>query len=183
MTTRILALCGSLRAKSYNRMALDHAVEVAGDHGAEISVGDIADVPLYNQDNEKQPPDAVVRLGEQIARADAVLIVSPEYNYSVPGVLKNAIDWVSRLPDKPFAGKPVALMGCSMGAQGSGRMQYHLRQVLLSISAVALNKPEVMIGSCHEKFDDTGKLTDDKAAEMIGRLVDGLVDWHRTLAG
>lgn len=182
MTTEILALCGSLREQSYNRMALEHARHIAGDHGARISVGDISAIPLYNQDNEEQPPAPVSTLGKEVADADAVLIVSPEYNYSVPGVLKNALDWLSRLPDKPFANKPVAIMGCSMSPQGSGRMQYHLRQVLLSINAVALNKPEVMIGSCHEKFDDQGALTDDKAKEMIGRLLDGLTDWQRTLS-
>ena len=182
MTTRILALCGSLREESYNRKALAHAMEIAGDHHANIEVGDFSDFPLYNQDDEEQPPAAVTRLAEQVANADAVLIVSPEYNYSIPGVLKNALDWLSRLPDKPFAKKPVGLMGCSMGPQGSARMQLHLRQVLLSINAVALNKPEVMIGTCHEKFDDNGKLTDNKAAEMIGRLLDGLVNWQRTLA-
>jgi chromate reductase len=156
----VLGICGSLRAKSFNHSALRAAAELmpAGMH---LSLADYADVPLFNQDVQDQGmPAAVTRLAEAIRAADAILIASPEYNFSVSGVLKNAIDWVSRVPGLPFKDKPVAILSATMGPLGGGRHQYELRKILGSQDALVLVKPEVFIGLAQTKFDADGKLTD-----------------------
>lgn len=182
MAIKILGICGSLRKASFNRMALNVVVEEGQKQGHAFEVAAIDEIPLYDADLQASGfPEAVVRLGEQVADADAVIFVSPEYNYSVPGALKNAIDWVSRLPNQPFAGKPVAIMGASMGGIGTARMQYHLRQILVFLDARPLNKPEIMIGAAHERFDSEGRLNDDKTREMIGKLLESLNDWTAQL--
>src|SRR5215468_3679831 len=125
---KVLGICGSLRKGSFNRMALRVAQELAP-AGMKVDVADISGFPLYNEDVRAQGfPPPVQTFRDQIAAADALLFVTPEYNYSMAGVLKNAIDWGSRPPDQPFDGKPVAIMGASMGLGGTGRAQYHLRQ-------------------------------------------------------
>ena len=116
--------------------------------------------------------------------ADAILIVTPEYNYSVPGVLKNAIDWASRpYGDSAWTGKPVAVMGASVGTQGTARAQYHLRQTFVFLDMYPLNKPEVMIANAAQRFADQGNLTDEKTRELIGQLLASLVAWTRRLKG
>src|SRR5262250_1775125 len=156
----VLAICGSLRAGSYNKAALRTAVELKPP-GMTIETADIGSFPLYNEDVRAQGfPPPVERFRDQIAAADALLFVTPEYNYSVSGVLKNAIDWASRPPDQPFDGKPVAMMGASMGLGGTGRAQYHLRQSCVYLNMFPLNKPEVMISQAQNKFDASGRLTD-----------------------
>lgn len=181
MSTRIVALCGSLRSASRNQQVLNAAIDIAPSLDAIITQGKFDDVPLYNQDvQDAGVPPAVTTLAQSIANADAVLIVSPEYNYSVPGVLKNVIDWLSRVSPQPFAGKAVAIMGTSPGAIGTARMQYHLRQTLVFLDAHPLNKPEVMIGSYSDKFDD-GKLIDAKALEMVERQLVSLIAWSKQL--
>ena len=128
------------------------------------------DLPLYNEDiHEQGDPAEVIKLKGQITKADAVLIVTPEYNYSVPGVLKNAIDWVSRPPEQPFSGKPVAIMGASPGKFGTARAQYHLRQTFVCLNAAVLNKPEVMVGGVMGVFDDNGKMTDHATREHVAK--------------
>jgi len=128
------------------------------------------DLPLYNEDlHERGDPAEVIKLKEQIAKADAVLIITPEYNYSVPGVLKNAIDWVSRPPEQPFSGKPVAIMGASPGKFGTARAQYHLRQTFVCLNAAVLNKPEVMVGGVMGLFDENGQMTDQPTREHIAK--------------
>ena len=128
------------------------------------------DLPLYNEDlHEQGDPAVVIKLKEQIRKADAVLIVTPEYNYSVPGVLKNAIDWVSRPPEQPFNGKPVAIMGASPGKIGTARAQYHLRQIFVCLNAAVLNKPEVMVGGVMGAFDDNGQMIDQSTREHVAR--------------
>jgi chromate reductase len=124
-------------------------------------------------------PDVVEALRGRIERADALLIVTPEYNYSVPGVLKNAIDWLSRTPKQPFNKKPTAMMGASPGLLGTARSQYHLRQVLTALNAYLLNRPEVMISSAQSKFDAQGNLADQPTREHIGKLLQALADWTR----
>ncbi len=181
-TQRVLALCGSLRRDSFNRAALRAAEVLAPDADLAIEVGDIADVPPYDEDvYAKGFPPSVERLRGQIRAADALLFVTPEYNYSLPGVLKNAIDWVSRPPDQPFAGKPAAIMGASPGMLGSARAQYHLRQTLVFLDVLPLNKPEVMIASAHERFDAAGELTHAPTRELIGKLLAALAAWTRRL--
>ena len=144
---QILAISGSLRRDSHNTRLLRAAAQMLPP-GAELELFDgLAAVPPYNEDDDVEPaPEAVQRLRDAIADSDALLIATPEYNASIPGVLKNAIDWASRAPDQPFADKPVAIMGASPGLLGTARMQYHLRQCLVFLDARVLNKPEVMIG-------------------------------------
>src|SRR5581483_7261902 len=124
-------------------------------------------------------PAPVIALAERMRAADALLIASPEYNYSTSGVLKNAIDWLSRLPEQPFAGKPLALMGASMSLLGAVRAQYHLRQSFVFLDALPLNKPEVFIALAQNKFDAEGRLTDETTRGLIRALLEGLVRWTR----
>jgi len=180
----ILAIVGSLRRGSYNRMAYNAVRELLPE-GVTIEEGEIGSIPLFNDDvlTESGPPEPVRRLREQIAAADAVLFISPEYNYSIPGVLKNAIDWVSRpATDQPLRGKPVAVLGAAKGALGTGRMQYHLRQVFVFLEAIALGKPEVMITFEETKFDAQGRLTDEPTRRVIRAQMEALVAWVQRLS-
>ncbi len=164
----VVGICGSLRANSYNMLALRAAQRLAP-AGMDISIYSLENIPLYNEDIRTQGfPEAVQALKEACARADAILIASPEYNYSIPGVLKNALDWMSRPPGLPFDGKPVAIMGASTGMLGTARGQYHLRQVLVYMNTFTVNKPEVFIGAAEKKFDASGELTDPIAIKLIG---------------
>jgi chromate reductase len=173
----IVALSGSLRRMSYNLAAL-HVAQNEAPEGASITIADISDIPLYNQDvQEIAFPPVVLELVAQIAAADAVLIATPEYNYSIPGVLKNAIDWVSRIPDQPFKDKAVAIMGASMGAAGTARAQYDLRKVFVFLDAHVLNQPEIMIGAAHTRFDANGDLTDEKTRDLIRKQIAALHSW------
>jgi chromate reductase len=120
-------------------------------------------------------------LRDKIASADAVLIVTPEYNYSIPGVLKNAIDWASRPPSQPFDGKPIAIMGASPGMLGSARAQYHLRQCFVFLNGMVMNRPEVMISAANTKFDEAGNLTDQGTRDFIQKFLTALADWTQRL--
>lgn len=178
---KILGISGSLRKASYNTAALRVAQELAPE-GISIEIVGISDVPLYNEDVRAQGfPPAAERFREQIRAADALLFASPEYNYSVSGVLKNAIDWASRPPDQPFAGKPAAVMGASGGITGTTRSQFHLRQIGVGVDLKFVNKPEVLIATAHERFDAQGALTHEATREMIRKLVVALVDWTNLL--
>jgi chromate reductase len=178
----ILGILGSLRRASYNRGLLHAAQEVAPPD-VYVTLLELGDIPLYNEDVRVQDePVSVQRLKEAIRQADAVLIVSPEYNYSVPGVLKNALDWVSRPPTTcPLGHKPMSIMGASSGRIATARGQQHLRQVLLSVEAYVLPKPEVMIGNAADHFDDQGNLTDAKLKELVREHLAALVDWTQRL--
>lgn len=170
---RLVGLSGSLRRGSTNTALLRAAAELVPE-GAELEILSIRDVPLYDGDLQAEGmPDAVARLQKAIAEADGVLIASPEYNYSVPGVLKNAIDWLSRTSPQPFARKPIGIMGTSPGRLGTARMQYHLRQIFVFLDGDVLNKPEVMVGGGSQAIQD-GRLTDEKARELIERQVEAL---------
>ena len=177
----VLAICGSLRAGSYNRAALRTAIELRPP-GMTIETADISTFPLYNEDVRAQGfPPPVETLRRQIAAADALLFVTPEYNYSMSGVLKNAIDWASRPPDQPFAGKPVAIMGAAAGMAGSGRAQYDLRRSCVFLDMHPLNKPEVLIGQAQTKFDADGRLTDEVGRGLIRDLLVALEQWTRLI--
>jgi chromate reductase, NAD(P)H dehydrogenase (quinone) len=179
----ILGLSGSLRKASYNSAALRAAQELAPDSVA-ITLADLSAIPLYNDDVREQGlPPSVVSLAEQIATADAVLIATPEYNYSIPGVLKNAIDWASKAPAQPFRHKPVAIMGASMGMIGTARAQYDLRKVFVFLDAYVLNQPEIMISTAHTRFSADGGLTDDKTRELIGKQIVALKEWALRVRG
>jgi chromate reductase len=173
---KILGIAGSLRSGSFNRMALK-AAQALVPAGATLDAHDLPDLPGFNQDHEKSPPAAVSELKAKIRAADAILFVTPEYNYSVPGVLKNAIDWCARpYGDSAWKGKPAAVMGASVGVLGTARAQYHLRQTLVFLDMPAVNQPEVMIAGAASKFDANGNLTDDMAKKLIGQLLVNLCD-------
>ncbi len=183
-TIKVLAICGSLRQGSYNRMALKVAEENLAP-GMRLEVfGGMAEIPLYNEDvKAKGFPPAVAELRAKIKAADALLFVTPEYNYSMPGVMKNAIDWASRPPDQPFDGKPVAMMGATMGLWGTTRAQHHLRQTCVFLNMIPLNKPEVMIPQAQNKFDAQGRLTDETTRKFIADLMTALAAWTKKLKG
>ncbi len=154
--TRILGIAGSLRRASSNRSALRAAVQLAPE-GSTIEIFELDGIPGFSEDQEKNPPEKVVELKRRIREADA-LIVTPEYNYSIPGVLKNAIDWASRpYGDSAWNGKPAAVMGASIGAIGTARAQYHLRQVFVFLNMFPINQPEVMIGHAAQRFAAEGE--------------------------
>ena len=176
---RILGIAGSLRRQSYNRAALRAAVQLAPQDAA-VEVFELDGIPGFNQDEEKNPPAKVAELKQRVRSADAILLVTPEYNYSVPGVLKNAIDWASRpYGDSAWNGKPVAIMGASIGTFGTARAQYHLRQTFVFLNMFPINQPEVMIGNAAERFDAQGNLTDEPTKDHIRRLLQNLVQWTK----
>jgi len=179
---RILGFSGSLRKDSYNKSLLRAALELLP-KDAELEVFDLEGIPLYNQDLENQPPERVKEFKSSIRAADAILIATPEYNYSIPGVLKNAIDCASRpYGDNAFLHKPVAIMGASVGMMGTSRAQYHLRQCFVFLSCFAMNQPEVMVPFVQEKIDKEGRVTDQKTRALIKQLLENLVAWTRKLA-
>ena len=178
---RILGIAGSLRRESYNRSALRAATQLVPE-GATIEIFELDGIPGFNQDEEQNPPAKVVELKRRIRDANAILIVTPEYNYSVPGVLKNAIDWASRpYGDSAWNGKPAAIMGASVGTIGTARAQYHLRQMMVFLNMFPINQPEVMIGNASERFDAEGNLTHDATRRFIRELLQNLVEWTRRL--
>ena len=180
-TLKILGIPGSLRQASYNRYALEAAQKMMPD-GAILEIFGLEGIPPYNQDLENPPPSTVAELKSRIRGADAILFATPEYNYSVSGVLKNAIDWASRPKgDSAWNGKPAAVMGASPSSLGTARAQYHLRQIFVTLNMHAVNAPEVMIANAPEKFDAQGNLTDEITLEMIRGLVHALVLWTRRL--
>jgi chromate reductase, NAD(P)H dehydrogenase (quinone) len=177
----VLGICGSLRQSSYNRAALETAIELRP-AGMDVSVADISQIPLYNEDVRAQGfPPPVETLRRQIKAADALLFACPEYNYAMSGVLKNAIDWASRPPDQPFAGKPVAILGAAAGMAGSWRAQANLRQSCVFLDMHPLNKPEVLIFQAQNKFDSQGRLTDEVARGLIRDLMAALAVWSQKL--
>jgi chromate reductase len=171
----ILGIAGSLRKDSYNKGAL-RAAQLLCPQGAKIEIYDLAGLPLFNQDEEKSPHPKVAEFKQRIRAADAILIATPEYNYSIPGVLKNAIDCASRpYGDNAWAGKPVALMSASIGAFGGVRAQYHLRQCFVFLNMEALLQPEVAIANASQRFDAQGSLVDESSKKLIVQLLQALV--------
>ena len=178
---KIVGISGSLRKGSYNSALLREAAKLLPAN-AELEILDISQLPIYNSDLEVAMPSSVLTFKNNIQSADAVLFASPEYNYSIPGVLKNAIDWASRpYGDNSFDGKAAAIMGVSVGMLGTARMQYHLRQVMVFLDMKTLNRPEVMIGMAQERFDAEGNLTDEKTKEKVAELLQALVGWTEKL--
>lgn len=176
---KILGIAGSLRKNSYNRALLSAAVELAPPD-AEIEIFDISDIPPFNQDFEADPPAIVAEFKNKIRTADAILFVTPEYNYSIPGVLKNAIDWASRpYGDSAWEGKPAAIMGASIGNIATARAQYDLRKIMVFLDMHPLNRPEIMVGNAHEKFDENGRLTDETTRGLVKKQLEALVKWTR----
>jgi len=180
----LLGFSGSLRRGSFNSALLRAAAELLPE-GVALEVLDLSPIPLYNRDVETAgTPEAVQNFKARIAAADALLIATPEYNYSIPGVLKNAIDWASRPPkDTPLSGKPLAIMGASGGGSGTMRAQMHLRHVAVFTNMLPLNKPEVYVTRAAEKFDAQGRLIDEPTRQRVRELLAALRDWTRRLRG
>jgi len=171
----ILGIAGSLRKESYNKGALRAARELCP-QGAKLEIHDLAGLPLFNQDEERDPNPKVAEFKQRIRAADGILIATPEYNYSIPGVLKNAIDCASRpYGDNAWSGKPVALMSASVGAFGGVRAQYHLRQSFVFLNMDCVLQPEVAIPVAEQHFDAQGNLTSDLSRKLIGQLLQALV--------
>jgi chromate reductase, NAD(P)H dehydrogenase (quinone) len=166
---KLVAFCGSLRKGSFNRMALQAFIERVPT-GVVVQTIEIGDWPLYNADIQAQGFPASVQAAQQaMLAADGLVLASPEYNYGTSGVLKNAIDWLSRTTPQPFAAKPIALFGASGGVIGTARAQYQLRQSLIFLDGRPVNKPEVMIGAAQNRFAD-GKLTDEATGKLLADL-------------
>ena len=179
---KILGFAGSLRKNSYNRALLRAASRLLPPD-VELEIFDLEGIPPFNQDNEKNPPERVKEFKLKIKAADAILIATPEYNYSVPGVLKNAIDSASRpYGDNAFDGKPVAIMGASTGMIGSARAQYHLRQSCVFLNMHPVNQPEVMVQHASDKFSADRELTDATTSDLIGKLLVELVAWTKKIS-
>ena len=183
-TLNVVSICGSLRKGSYNAMVQRLLPSLAPDGMTVKPAPSFADFPLYNADiqNSTGFPAPVNTLADAIRAADGVIFCTPEYNFSIPGGLKNAIDWVSRLQNQPFAGKPVAIMGAAAGMAGSARAQYDLRRSCVFLDMHPLNKPEVLIGQAQTKFDAEGNLLDEVARNLIRDLMAALVGWTRQIA-
>ncbi|HEY8076112.1 MAG TPA: NADPH-dependent FMN reductase [Labilithrix sp.] len=177
---RVLGVSGSLRKASFNTALLRAAQELAPE-GLTITIADIAAIPPYDEDvRAKGFPEAVQKLRDAIAAADALLFATPEYNFSMSGVLKNAIDWASRPPSHPFADKPMAIVGASGGMGGTMRAQYDLRRSAVFLDMHVLNKPEVFVRNAGEKFDPSGKLTDEPTRKVLADHLVALAKWtHR----
>lgn len=173
---RILAIPGSLRRASLNR-ALARAASELAPQGVSVEIADLHGIPLFDDDLYAQGmPEAAAALRQKVAAADAVWIVTPEYNFSYPGVLKNAIDWLSRGKDQPFRGKPVAMASVSMGALGGIRAQVALREVLHYLETDTLDRPEVVVGQAGTKFDAAGRLTDEPTRAHVAKLVAAIAE-------
>ncbi len=174
----LLGICGSLREQSFNRKLLQHTATLLHD-SIEFKLADWSGIPVYNQDNDTdQKPVSVVTFKQAIASADGLLIATPEYNYGIPGALKNAIDWASRPAYKSvFAGKPTGVLSASMGPTGGNRAQGQLRQILAGMLTPVYSAPEFILPAAHNAFDDKDQLTDNKAIQSLQRYLDGYIDW------
>ena len=178
---KIAGISGSLRKHSMHRGILRTVAKHLENKGIEFVEIEIGDFPLYDQDlNDQGIPQAVQDAHELLSTADAIVLASPEYNYSISGVLKNALDWFSRLENHAFNGKAVSIMGASPGL-GTARSQYHLRQVLVFLNAFVVNKPEVMISQAKTKFDENGNLTDERTIEFLDKALTSLINLSKQL--
>ena len=173
---RVLGICGSLRKASLNMAALRACSELLPS-GMKLEITSLAELPMYNQDVfDAGIPQAVKRFYDEVAAADGVLIATPEYNFSVPPALKNAIDWVSKMPNQPFSNKPVAVFSASTGPLGGARVQYDVRRILVQLWGLVLPRPEVFIGGAAAKFSD-GKLADETTRKFLTELLAGFKSW------
>jgi len=176
---KVVGICGSIRKESYNKALLRAAAEhLPAD--VEYIEADLTLLPFYNQDLESTLPQSVTEFAEALRQADGLIIAAPEYNYSFSGVLKNALEWVSRpATGQPIAGKPVAIVGASAGMFGPARGHMHLRQVLFACNTNPVNRPEVNVNNAKSKFNDRGELTDAAAHDFLDQLIGNLVESMR----
>jgi len=176
---KIVGICGSLRKDSLNRKALNVSKKFFPEN-VEFEIVGIGDLPLFNQDLEADPPQSVSKFREKIKSSDGILFAMPEYNYSVSSALKNAIEWGSRpYGTAVLTGKPAAIMGVSAGMMGTGRAQYHFRQICVQVDIHLFNKPEILIPFGQDKFGQDGNMTDKHTEEKIKELVDALIVWTK----
>jgi chromate reductase len=176
-TIKVLAFAGSLRKGSYNKALIRAALEEAPEN-VSIEIFDLEGIPPFNQEFVTNPPQRVVDFKKKIRNADALLIATPEYNYSIPGVLKNAIDFASRpKEDSPLEGKPVAIMSASTGRFGGARAQYHLRQTFVFLNMQPINRPEIMLSDATHNVDSDGKVTNVQTRQLIRQLLEVLAAW------
>jgi chromate reductase len=170
-TIKLLGISGSLRVYSYNSGALSVIASVLPD-GMEFDAASLADLPFYNADVEQRGfPAAVESFRRKVASADALIFAVPEYNFSVPGVLKNALEWLSRPPNSPTNGKPCAVFGASVSPLGTARGQFHFRHICVSLNMIPVNAPHVDITNAKTKFDEQGRLIDQASVDLIRQLV------------
>ena len=181
-TFEILGISGSLRQASYNTALLRAAEELMLTNMS-MEIFDLSPLPMFSQELENPFPESVVHFRALLAQADAVLIATPEYNASISGVLKNAIDWASRPPQNPLNGKPVAIMGASKGNFGTLRAQLHLRQILTHVGALPLGKPEVLVARAEQVFNAEGKLVDPATGGYLQDLLTALASWIQLVEG
>jgi len=176
----IVAISGSLRTKSFNTSLLRAMQDIAG-ASMSIDIARLNGIPIYDGDDEDASgvPQIVIELAERIRAADGVIIATPEYNFAIPGGLKNANDWISRVKDQPFGNKPVGVVGAAAGPLGTARSQYQLRQNLVGLSALTMSKPEVFVGSAHSKFADDGSLADEETGKFLKLWLDAFDAWVR----
>ena len=182
---KILGFAGSLRIASYNKSLLRAAANLMPED-TNLEIFDIDGIPSFNQDTENNMPEKVKDFKSKIREADAILIATPEYNYSVPGVLKNAIDFATRpYGDNPFNEKPVAIMSASVGMLGGARAQYHLRQIFVYLNMRPINGPEVIVPFAQNKFDTNGNLVDENTQmfvrQLLQNLINGLENWNNRI--
>ena len=172
---KILGIPGSLRQNSYNKGLLRAAQQLVP-ADVELEIFDLNGIPLFNEDDEKNPPERVVEFRRKIREADAILFATPEYNYSMPGVLKNAIDWGSRpYGQSSWHGKPTGIMGASPGVLGTARSQYHLRQIFVALDVKDMKQPELMIANAGQKFDSQGNLTDETTRQHLQKFLPAFI--------
>jgi chromate reductase len=182
-TVRLLGLAGSLRARSFNRYLLEAGRELTPAGITLTTYEHLADIPPFNEDLEANPPLGVARLRQAMQAADGLLIATPEYNQSVPGVLKNVIDWLSRSdPAQGLTGKPVAVIGATTGPWGTRLAQTQLRQILVACQALLLPSPALYLGDARAAFDEAGRLIDDETRDRLSGVIEALVDWTRLLS-
>lgn len=180
-TLRILGISGSARKNSFNTALLEAAKQLVPP-GVMFETFDVSGLPLFNQDLEAEPPRLVREFKEEIGKADAILFSTPEHNYSVPALLKNAIEWGNRPEtDNSWDGKPAAMMSASTGPRGGVRAQLHLRQIMVDLNMYPINQPQLLVGGAQEKFDSASKLTDEKVRERLRGLLLALAEWTRRL--
>jgi chromate reductase len=176
---KIIGICGSAREKSYNAMAM-RLVGTMLPADVTLEFARIDDFPMYNQDlQDKGFPAAVERVAEQVRAANAVLFGTPEHNWSIPALLKNGIDWVARVKNQPFAGKPMAVLGATIGTFGTARSQLHLRDIMIPLDGRMMNRPPVMIPQAQNKFDAEGKVSDQLTVDTLKAFATALADWAK----
>jgi len=176
---KVVAIVGSVRKESYNMMLAKFVQKHYADK-FDLEILSLNDIPMYNQDIENDAPQVVLDFKAKVKAADAVLWVTPEYNASIPGVLGNAIDWLSRV-DKVMIGKPSWIMGASMGLLGTVKAQAHLRDILFAagLGSPVLQGNEVYVGAVHTKFDAEGNLTDEGTVKFLNSVVDNFMNWMK----